>query len=131
MGFLTDTNVVSELARRDPNAGVLRWLSRVSTMTVSAITVEELACGLAHRPNARVQSAIEWILENRCDVEPVTAVIARRAGRLRGVLLARGDDRAQADMLIAATAELGGHTLVTRNETDFEGLGISVLNPFD
>jgi len=33
-------------------------------------------------------------------------------------------------MLVAATAAVHGLTLVTRNVGDFDGCGISVLNPF-
>jgi len=39
--------------------------------------------------------------------------------------------RDQPDMLIAATAQVHGLTLVTRNSKDFEGCGISLLNPFE
>ena len=38
--------------------------------------------------------------------------------------------RAQPDMLIAATAQIHGLTVVTRNVRDFDGCGIAVLNPF-
>jgi len=33
-------------------------------------------------------------------------------------------------MLIAATAQINQQTLVTRNTRDFEGCGISLLDPF-
>ena len=41
-----------------------------------------------------------------------------------------GQVREQADMLIAATAQIHALTLVTRNVRDFDGCGIAVLNPF-
>jgi toxin FitB len=34
------------------------------------------------------------------------------------------------DILIAATALAHGFTLVTRNVTDFEGTGVTLLNPW-
>ena len=36
-----------------------------------------------------------------------------------------------ADGLIAATARVNGWTLVSRNIKDFEGTGVSVVNPFE
>jgi predicted nucleic acid-binding protein len=56
--------------------------------------------------------------------------IARRAADLRAFLSLQGEVRTQADMLIAATAQIHGLSLVTRNVRDFEGCGIPVLNPF-
>ena len=35
------------------------------------------------------------------------------------------------DSLLAATAKVYGLTLVTRNVKHFEGLGLTLLNPFD
>jgi len=61
---------------------------------------------------------------------PVTAEVARVAGELRGAFKARGVARTQADMLIAATARVNQMKLVTRNERDFAGCGITVVNPF-
>jgi predicted nucleic acid-binding protein len=66
----------------------------------------------------------------RHEVLPISQNIARRAGELRGQLSARGMVREQADMLIAATAQVYQLTLVTRNTRDFENCGIGLLNPF-
>lgn len=128
--FLCDTNVLSELVRREPDARVLAWSREVSSLALSAITIEEISFGLAARPNRRVQSWLEAFVASYCDVLPVTQGIARRAGELRGELRSYGRTRTQADMLIAATAQVHQLTLVTRNRRDFEGCGISVLDPF-
>jgi len=81
-------------------------------------------------PNLRRTVLFEEILSNRCDVLPVSEPIARHAGRLRGGLRAHGKPRTQADMLIAAMEAIHGLTLVTRNTRDFEGIGITVFDPF-
>ena len=94
------------------------------------MTLEEIRYGLAWKPNPRVLARIEKILEDHCDFLPVTEAIARRSGALRGQLQAVGKPRSQSDMLIAATAAVHGLTVVTRNSGDFEGCGVSVLNPF-
>ena len=126
---LVDTNVLSELARVRPNAGVVEWASRVERIALSVVTVEEIECGLAWRPNERLEAWFATFLE-ACAVLDVTAPVARLAGRLRGDLRRRGLVRTQADLLIAATALIHGLPLVTRNERDFAGLGVAVLNPF-
>ncbi len=130
MSLLVDTNVISELVRPRPDPGVLAWADSIRRVAVSVITLEELAYGLAWRPNRRVQDWLEGFVERSCEVLPVTEAIARRAGRLRGALRAEGRTRTQADMLVAATAAVHELTLVTRNERDFEGCAIPILNPF-
>jgi predicted nucleic acid-binding protein len=126
---LLDTNVVSELCRRQPDAGVLAWAATTSGQAISAVTVDEITYGLAHRPNSRIESWFEGFLQ-RHPVLPVTVEVARRAGQLRGAFAARGIVRSQPDMLIAATAQVHAATLVTRNVADFAGCGVPVLDPF-
>lgn len=127
--WLIDTNIISELCRRQPDPGVLAWASGISEFRVSAISVEEIAYGLAWHPNPRIQDWISGFFTRHAAL-PVTQEIARRAGELRGRLAAQGSPRSQADMLIAATALVHNHTLVTRNSRDFDGCGLPLLNPF-
>jgi toxin FitB len=64
-------------------------------------------------------------------VFPISENVARRAGEMRAQFESNGLIRSQADMLIAATAQIHGFTLVTRNISDFNGCGIALLNPFN
>lgn len=127
---LCDTNVLSELVRRDPNPGVLRWAQETHSITLSVVTLEEITFGLAWRPVPRVTAWFDRFLDTRCEILPITTEVARVSGQLRGRLQAMGQTRTQSDMLIAATAKVAGLTLVTRNVRDFEDCGVPVLNPF-
>lgn len=130
MGWLCDTNVVSELMRREPNAGVTAWALAREELVLSVITLEEIRYGLARQELVRKSKWFETFLEARCRIEPIDRAIAEKAGRWRGSFARDGISRTQADLLIAATAWKRDHTLVTRNTRDFEGCGIPVLNPF-
>lgn len=130
MSFLIDTNILSELARPRPDPGVLAWAADQTLVGVSVITLDEIVFGLKWKPKPAFQAHLERYLAGHCAIHPVTEVIARRAGELRGGFCARGIVREQADMLIAATAQVHALTLVTRNTADFDGCGIPVLNPF-
>jgi predicted nucleic acid-binding protein len=77
-----------------------------------------------------VQAWFDTFVQEHCVIHAVTAEIAAVAGRLRGALAVRGMSRTQADMLIAATAQVDRLTLVTRNVRDFGGCGIPLLDPF-
>ena len=130
---LADTNVISELMRRQPNPGALAWRDMTDAMhgqvTISVITVDEIFYGLLRKPNAALLAWFDSFIA-RNQVLDITEVIARRAGEMRGLLATRGQVCSQADMLIAATAQVHALTLVTRNVRDFDGCGIAVLNPF-
>ena len=131
--ILVDTNVLSELPRRKPHAGVLRWLAGQEAIAISAISVEELAFGVARAPLARQAKLVRWLdklLASTAAILSADLAVARAAGELRATREAAGRRVAQADMLIAATALVHGLTLVTRNGRDFEGCGVALFDPF-
>jgi predicted nucleic acid-binding protein len=130
MSFLFDTNVLSELVRPHPQTSVLTFVSGISQITISAITVEEVIYGLSAKPNLRIQAWVERFFVDYCIILPITEAIARQAGELRGKLQTEGKVRTQADILIAATAKIYGLTLVTRNVKDFQGCNLTILDPF-
>jgi predicted nucleic acid-binding protein len=132
--MLVDTNVLSELPRPRPNGNVVAWFGAQETIHVSVVTLEELAFGIARASPAARSRLGRWLdafLDAKPIVLDVTAPIARASGELRAAREARGRRVAQADMLIAATALTHGLTLATRNGRDFEGCGVSVVDPFE
>lgn len=126
---LWDTNILSELARRAPHPALLTWVEAERELAISVVTVDEIFFGLTWQPRPRIAAWLESFIETRCQVLPVTAAIARKSGELRGRLRAMGQVRSQADMWIAATAEVHSLPLATRNVKDFEGCGIEVIDP--
>ncbi len=130
MSFLVDTNILAEVARPCPNSGVLAWADSVTHIFLSVISLEEIAYGLAWRPNKRIEAWLGRFIDEHTTTLPVDQQIAIRAGRLRGELQRSGKTHTQADMLIAATALTRDMTLATRNERDFEACEVRILNPF-
>lgn len=129
--MLVDTNVVSELMRPRPASSVVEWAVGQESMSLSVITLEELLVGLAHRPSERFSRWFESFVVDHCEVLPITGRIARRCALLRGEFRRAGKQRAQADMLIAATALEHNLALATRNTKDFAGCGVALVNPFE
>ena len=127
--FLCDTNIISEFVKPEPNAGVIDWARKCRTVSASAITVEEIYFGFSWKPKPKIQALLEKILAQRFQILEVTSEICYCAGITRGQHHANGQTRAQADMLIAATAKTHQLTLVTPI-TDFEDCGIDLINPF-
>ena len=132
--FLIDTDVLSALAKRRRNLNVERWIGRQrsSDLFLSAIVIGEIERGIALQRGKDPHFAemlagwLDQILTVYGDrVLPFDLASARRWGRLSAAI---GHDGA--DLQIAATALEHGLTVVTRNVSDFEPTGVSVLDPF-
>jgi predicted nucleic acid-binding protein len=130
MPWLIDTNVLSEFVRPIPNRGVTAWAAGVERVFISVVSLEEIAFGFAWKPNKKIEEWYRTFFGEACDGLPVTQAIAQRAGAMRGQFRAKGITRSPADMLIAATAQVHGLILVTRNVRDFTDCRIDLLNPF-
>lgn len=130
MPYLADTNVVREISKPVPDRQFVRWLIGVPQLYVSAITREEMAFGFARKPSLRMQGIVDQFISRQAVILPVTDAIAILAGQMRGRLETQGHVREPVDMIIAATAEIHGLTIATRNVRHFEGLGLAIVNPF-
>ncbi|HBB31261.1 MAG TPA: hypothetical protein DDZ80_15490 [Cyanobacteria bacterium UBA8803] len=97
MTFLCDTNIISELARPQPDSGVIAWSGSVTSITLSVITLEEIIYGLIAKPNTRIQAWFQNFLNTYCQIIPITPEIARCAGELRGRLRMQGITRSQVE----------------------------------
>ena len=135
MSYLIDTNVLSELRKRQPDAQVVRWMAErpATTLYLSVLTLGELRKGVEGlMQEARKRRLLDWL-----EVElpayfagrivSVDAAVADRWGRL----LAHARRPLPAiDSLLAATALAHGLTLVTRNLKDFQYPDLQVLDPW-
>jgi predicted nucleic acid-binding protein len=139
LGYLIDTNVISEFVKATPSANVLLWMraARPETLFASVVTFGEIRLGIENMPVGKRRSDLEnWLAVGlpgwfQSQLLPVTKEIADQWGRLTISAKRRGMMLSTTDGLIAATALEHGMTLVTRNVKDFVGLGVSILNPWD
>ena len=136
MSFLLDTDVVSEMRRKDRLAEpALDWLQRqaVDDLHISVLTMMEIEIGierLARRDKQQAAVIRAWkegpltrAFHGR--VLFVDLEIAERCAALHVP-----DPRPAIDALIAATAIAHRLTLVTRNERDFADMPVRVINPW-
>ena len=130
MNPLIDTNIISELMRRQPDPAVIAWAGRQPGFLVSVITLEELVFGLTQKNLPLKRQWLDEFLGRQCEVLPVTPAVALSSGTFRGTFAAKGIIRHASDMLIAATALVYRLPLATRNTTNFEGCRIQIINPF-
>lgn len=133
--YLLDTVVFSEFFKHRPHPGFVRWLKDKpeDALFLSTVTVGEVESGIERqrdRDAAFAEALLGWLersLEVYGDrVLPITTPVSRRWGRLTARLR-----RADADLLIAATALEHGLTVVTRNVRHFLPTGVPIENPFE
>lgn len=134
MAYLVDIDVVSELGKRSPNAGVLDWWADTTATDIylSVLTLGEIRRGIEQvRPKdpTRAASFDAWLLALASAFASRTISVdvpiadqwgcSNVGGRLPDI-----------DGLLAATALVRGWTLVTRNVEAVARTGVALLNPF-
>jgi predicted nucleic acid-binding protein len=133
--FQLDTNIISELRKRDrAHPNVVRWVARtaVEQIGTSVVVLAEIRRGIELKRRsdpAQARSLDRWFAHMRTRlgdrVLPIDEPIAE-AWALLGIPNALP----LIDGLLAATAKVHGLTVVTRNVADISRTGVSVLDPF-
>jgi toxin FitB len=138
--YLVDTNVISARApARVTPAEMAAWMDANSAkLFLSVATIAEIEDGIAKarregatRKSRDLSAWLETLLHlYAARILPFDLATARVAGALSDD--ARGQGRAPgfADIIIAATAQRHGLTILTRNLRHFEPLGVPVHDPF-
>ena len=135
MSYLLDSNVVSELRKReraDPH--VRQWFADVedADLFLSVLTFGEIRRGIElihRRDRARALILNRWFDALVAGYDTRTLTVDRRVAEEWGQLNAITTVPA-IDGLLAATAKVHGLTLVTRNTKDVARTGVEYLNPF-
>ena len=135
MTYLLDTNVVSELRKRDPDPHVLTWYASVTSaeLFLSVLTIGEIRLGIQRLRRKDEPQAVlleQWLrglhVAYRDHLVDVDADVAEEWGRLNVP-----DPLPVIDGLLAASAKVRGWTLVTRNLADLKHSGVALLSPFE
>jgi predicted nucleic acid-binding protein len=137
VNFLLDTNAVSEWVKPRPNPGVIRWMEAADEDRVflSVISLAELRYGVERIPAGARRGRLErWLrdelpLRFERRVLPIDDHVAEAWGRTVAHCEAMGRPIGAMDAFLAATAEVHGLILITRNTSDFPILK-SIVNPW-
>lgn len=136
--IILDTNVLSELSRRDPDERVVAWLdTKAAAQTATtAITAAELLYGVARLPDGRRKTGLAEAVRRILDDDlagRVEAFDAPTAAHYAAIVAAReraGRPISSADAQIAAICRKLRAVLATRNARDFEHTGIELVDPW-
>jgi len=136
--IVLDTNVLSALMRKSPEAIVVAWLDRqpAESVWITSITLFEARLGLALLPKGRRQRVLEAAfgrlleqdLENR--VLDFDSAAATEAASLAAERQKAGRPVDMRDTQIAGIALARRATLATRNVRHFADLKVPVVDPW-
>lgn len=133
--YLLDTNVISETIKKSPNQKLLDFLIsiEVDKCFLSVITLGEIRKGIEKlQDQSKKQKIIYWL-----EVD----LVQRFCGRIINIdyevsdkwgYISSMNNVPAIDALIAASAIVHNHKLVTRNVNDFEVIkGLEIINPWN
>lgn len=136
--YLLDTNVVSEFRKKSKmNAGVKTFVKQAvlneSDFYLSVVTIGELRRGvelILHRGDEKQAILLEkWLCALLEEYEENILPFGSDEAQVWGKLRVPHHENAL-DKQIAATAIIYDLKVVTRNEKDFSGTGVTTVNPF-
>lgn len=134
--FILDTNVVSNLRRRDKaDRNVLAWSEThdIASFFMSVISILELEIGtllLSRKDTRQATMYREWLDQTLIPQFDDRILSIDKAVVVRCANLHVPDPKPERDALIAATALVKNLTVVTRNTKDFDGTGVKLFNPW-
>ena len=137
-GWLLDTNIVSELRKKNCNLLVKQWANQQSPqlLYLSEVTFAEIRFGIERAKDIEFREELRqwldttlrpWFADRILAIDEDVILIWRRMvekGRQQGHTFS------QPDLFIAAMAAAHDLCVVTRNIADFDKADVAVLNPF-
>lgn len=134
--YLLDTNVVSELRRaKKAHPSVRMWAQGLPAagLYLSVISILELEIGilLMERRDPKQGGILRTWMDGHVlptfagRILPIDTAVAQRCAALHVP-----NPRSDRDALIAATALIHGLTVVTRNVSHFQPMGVAVVDPW-
>lgn len=137
MTYIADTNVVSELVKKEPSQKVIDWFwDHEGEIYLTSITVMELYRGILRLPKGKrrekLSTALKAIMMDCADktlsFDPYSAYLC---AHLCNDAVNSGRTPSIEDMMIASISKRNNAVLATRNTKDFDYLEIDLINPFE
>jgi predicted nucleic acid-binding protein len=133
--FLVDTNVISEIRKRDKaHPNVVRWVVQTPAEDIytSVLVLAEIRRGIElkrRRDPEQAKALDRWFSQMRTRLADRVLSVDESVAEA-WALLGLPNPLPLVDGLLAATVKVHGLTLVTRNVSDLATAGVPLLDPF-
>jgi predicted nucleic acid-binding protein len=137
--LILDTNILSVMMSAAPAQKVAGWLLGHSSddLYTAAVCQAEILSGIAILPSGRRRGDLEqaaramFAEDFHGRVLPFDAAAASAYAEVFAARRKAGRPAETADLMLAAIARVRGARVVSRNVANFEGVGLTVINPWD
>ncbi len=138
MGWLLDTNILSELRRPKPDSNVVSFVASkpLDLLFVSIVTFAEIRFGIETVADATRRAELnDWLAHKVRPMFEQRALPVSEDVMFKWRLLVEdgrkaGHTYSQPDLIIAATALDHGLTVVSRDTSDFRRARVPVFDPW-
>jgi toxin FitB len=136
--WLLDTNILSELRRPKPERKVVAFVAQqpLESFHISAVTLAEIRFGIEVLPDVTRRSELnDWLAHKVRPMFDGRVLPISEDVMLKWRLMVEegrkvGHTFSQPDLIIAATAQHHGLTIVSRDTSDYEKARVAVFNPW-
>ena len=133
-----DTNVMSELMRDNPNHKVVDWFDaqHINILSITTITQAEILTGIELLPDGKRKYNLFELADYYFSsifigrIFVFDSIAASAYAEIYAQRQTQGKPISHADCQIAAIARSQEASIATRNITDFEGVGVELINPW-
>ena len=137
-GWLLDTNIISELRRPKPEPKVTAFIRSqpVEALYASIVTFAEIRFGIELLPDATRRSDLnDWLAHKVRPMFEQRVLAVSEDVMFKWRLLVEDGRKAghtfsQPDLIIAATAQHHGLTMVSRDTREYVAAHVDVFNPW-
>jgi len=137
-GWLLDINILSELRRPKPEPKVLAFIAAqpLELLYVSSVTLAEIRFGIELLPDAGRRSELnDWLAHKVRPMFEQRVLAVSEDVMFRWRLMVEegrkvGHTFSQPDLIIAATGQHHGLTIVSRDTADYLKAKVAVFNPW-
>jgi predicted nucleic acid-binding protein len=137
--FMLDTNVLSAIMGSRPVPEVAAWVAAQpeELLFTASVCQAEVLAGIEILPDGHRRRTLEVAAQGifADDFDGRVLPFDENAAKAYAVIFAArkraGRTTATTDLMIAAISRAQGATMVTRNTAEFEGCGLSIINPWD